>query len=107
MAKLTHLAEENSCYFLTSTTYERKPFLKIDKYAQTLCNIICNLRNREKMEWLGFVVMPEHFHLLIVPSSEVRVSWIMQEIKKGSARLINRDRFSGIQARARGSDLEF
>jgi putative transposase len=107
MAKLTHFAEENSCYFLTSTTYERKPFFKIDKYAQILCNIIYNLRNRQKMSLLGFVVMAEHFHLLIVPSSEVRISWIMQEIKKGSPRLMNRDRFSGIQGRARRSDVEF
>ena len=45
--------------------------------------------------------MPEHFHLLIVPSSGTKISWIMQEIKKGSARLINKDRFCRAQGRAR------
>lgn len=34
--------------------------------------------------------MPEHFHLLIVPRNGVKLSWLMQEIKKGSARLINK-----------------
>ena len=48
--------------------------------------------------------MPEHFHLLIVPGKEVKISWIMQEIKKGSARLINKDRFCRAQGRARLPD---
>jgi len=55
---------------------------------------------------LGFVIMPEHFHLLTVPSENVKVAWIMQEIKKGSARLINKDRRSQAQGRARLPDLE-
>lgn len=49
------------------------------------------------MSILGFVIMPEHVHLLIVPCSGVEISWIMQEIKKGSARLINKERFRQAQ----------
>ena len=104
MAKLPHFSIENSCYFLTSTTYERKPIFRNDNYAQILCNIIYNLRNNAKMSLLGFVIMPEHFHLLIVPSSGTKISWIMQEIKKGSARLINKDRVRRAQGRARLPD---
>ncbi len=55
---------------------------------------------------LGFVIMPEHFHLLTVPAENVKVAWIMQEVKKGSARLINRDRCSRAQGRARLHDVE-
>ena len=104
MGKLPHFSIENSCYFLTSTTYERKPIFRNDNYAQILCNIIYNLRNNAKMSLLGFVIMPEHFHLLIVPSSGTKISWIMQEIKKGSARLINKDRVRRAQGRARLPD---
>jgi len=104
MAKLIHFLEENSCYFLTSTTYQRKPLFRIDRYAEILCNIIYNLRKREKMLLLGFVVMPEHFHCLIIPSTGIKISWAMQEIKKGSSRLINKDRFSQTQGRARLPD---
>jgi REP element-mobilizing transposase RayT len=50
---------------------------------------------------LSFVIMPEHFHLLTVPAGNVNISWIMQEVKKGSARLINKGRFSRGQGRAR------
>jgi putative transposase len=99
--KLVHFVEENSCYFLTSTTHERKPVFNNHRYAEILCNIIYNLRNKERMLLLGFVIMPEHFHLLIIPNSGVKISWVMQEIKKGSARLINKDRFGRAQGRAR------
>jgi len=97
MAKLLHFTEGGSCYFLTSTISGRKPIFKNDKYAQILCNIIYNLRRKEKMSLLGFVIMPEHFHLLTVPAEGVKVGWMMQEIKKGSARLINKDRYSRAQ----------
>ena len=106
MGKLPHFSIENSCYFLTSTTNEKKPLFRNDKYVQILCNIIYNLRSKGKMSLLGFVIMPEHFHLLIVPSSGTKISWIMQEIKKGSARLINKDRFCRAQGRARLPDKE-
>lgn len=99
--KLIHFTEENSFYFVTSTTYRKKALFSNEKYAKILCNIIYNLRNRGKMLMLGFVIMPEHFHLLMAPSSGVRISWIMQEIKKGSARLINNEPFCRAQGRAR------
>lgn len=97
MSKLPHFLIENSSYFLTSTTYNRKPIFHNDHYAQILCNIIYNLRKREKMSLLGFVIMPEHFHLLIIPAKGIEIPWIMQEIKKGSARLINMERFGRAQ----------
>jgi REP element-mobilizing transposase RayT len=100
MAKLPHFTEDGSCYFLTSTTYGRKPLFKIDRFAQILCNIIYNLRNKGKLSLLGFVIMPEHLHLMLVPTRGVKISWIMQEIKKGSARLINRECFCRAQGRA-------
>ena len=102
--KLPHFQEEGLCCFLTSTTYGRKPLFRINQYAQILCNIIYNLRNKGKLSLLGFVIMPEHFHLLIMPRKGVKISWIMQEIKKGSARLINKDRFGRAQGRARLPD---
>ncbi len=38
---------------------------------------------------MGFVIMPDHLHLLIIPRGLINISFIMPEIKKGSARLIN------------------
>jgi len=90
MAKLTHYFEEGRCYFITSTTERRKNIFSKNENAQILSNILYNLRKRGKFFLLGFVLMPEHFHLLIVPRNGVKLSWIMQEIKKGSARLINK-----------------
>jgi len=89
MAKLKHFIMDGYCYFLTSTTERRKQIFSNFGNAQILCDIIYNLRKREKLFLLGFTIMPEHFHLIIIPKENIVVSWVMQEIKKGSARLIN------------------
>jgi len=89
MAKLQHFIAEGYGYFLTSTTEGGKQIFNDSGNAQILCNIIYNLRKREKFFLLGFTIMPEHFHLIVTPRGNIVVSWIMQEIKKGSARLIN------------------
>ncbi len=58
--------------------------------ATILLNVALNQRRRGRFYLLGFVIMPEHFHLLLVPRDGSELPFIMQEIKKGSARLINR-----------------
>ena len=60
--------------------------------AEILISIIYNQRLRKRFYLLEFVVMPEHLHLIIVLRGNNTISFIMQEIKKGSARLINRNR---------------
>jgi len=89
MAKLKHFIIDGYCYFLTSTTKWRKQIFNNFGNAQILCDIIYNLWRREKFFLLGFTIMPEHFHLIIIPKGNIVLSWVMQEIKKGSARLIN------------------
>ena len=90
MAKLPHFYLENHGYFITSTTEDRNPVFANEGNALVLWNVINNQRKRERFHLLGFVIMPDHLHIIIIPRGENRVSFIMQEIKKGSARLINR-----------------
>jgi len=90
MAKLPHFYLENQVYFITTTTEGRKPVFAKEEDALILWNVINNQRERERVHLLGFVIMPDHLHLVIIPRGGTRISFIMQEIKKGSARLINR-----------------
>ena len=60
--------------------------------ALILWSTINNQRQRDRFYLLGFVIMPDHLHLLIIPRGENKISFIMQEIKKGSARLINKSK---------------
>jgi len=89
VAKLPHILLDGYCYFVTTTIHERKPIFHDRENAHMLSQTIYNQRRKGRFYLLGFVIMPEHFHLMIVPQNKTKVSFIMQEIKKGSARLIN------------------
>ncbi len=78
MSKLAHFEIEGYCYLVAVTAI--------------VTGIVYIQRSRGRFYLLGFVVRPEHLHLLIVPRSSNKLGFIMQEIKKGSARLINRAR---------------
>jgi len=54
----------NEVYFWTSTIYQWKHLLKPDKYKQILTDSISNLCERGKIKVYGFVIMPNHIHLL-------------------------------------------
>ncbi len=90
MPKLTHFQAENTCYFVTTTTQGRQAVFIDQANCQLLCNLVYNLRAKGRLLVVGFAIMPEHFHLLVIPRGETTLSWIMQELKKSSARLINR-----------------
>ena len=92
MAKLSHFYLENQAYFITTTTQGRESVFASEENALILWNIINNQRERERFYLLGFVIMPDHLHLVIIPKGETKISFIMQEIKKGSSRLINRSK---------------
>ncbi len=90
MAKLQHYFQENGCYFVTTTTCGRSPVFTNSEYSLILWNLINYQREREALYLLGFVIMPDHLHLLIIPRGDIKLPWIIREIKKGSARLINK-----------------
>jgi putative transposase len=80
---------EGHCYFVTTTVSGRRPLFRNPENASILLQVIYNQRKRKRFYLLGFVIMPEHLHLMIVPRQGNELSFIMQEVKKGSARLIN------------------
>ncbi|MGH9432903.1 MAG: REP-associated tyrosine transposase [Terriglobia bacterium] len=54
-------------------------------------------RSRLGFGLYGYVLMPDHWHVLLWPSGVLTISWVLQDIKYVSARRINRSR------RTRGS----
>ena len=89
MGKLPHYCADSRCHFITATTYRRARVFADRNNATVLWKVLRNQRTRGRLHLLGFVIMPDHLHLLLMPRG-VEVGFIMQEIKKGSARLINR-----------------
>jgi putative transposase len=95
MPKLPHFDAKDEAYFVTTTTQGRRPVFATEESALILWSMISQQRDRGRFELLAFAIMPDHLHLIIIPQGATSVPFIMQEIKKGSARLINKARGKG------------
>ena len=73
----------DSTYFITASTFEKACLLQSERMAGLLINVLSHYRQRGKYELHEFVVMPNHFHLLITPISPVTLEKAIQFIKGG------------------------
>jgi putative transposase len=67
-------------YFVTSNTAGRKPFFRHERWAKLFIEVLCGYRP-ERFLLHSFVVMPDHFHVLITPHESLERS--VQCIKGG------------------------
>jgi putative transposase len=56
--------EQRHIAFFTATILEWKPLLKPDKYKNILLESLKFLVQKERVKVYGFVIMPNHLHLL-------------------------------------------
>jgi putative transposase len=54
-------------YFVTSSTFQKKALLQSERTARLFIETLLDYRSQRKYELHEFVVMPDHFHLLITP----------------------------------------
>lgn len=71
----------NSTYFVTASCYEKQRLLQSDRMAQLFLDVLCHYREQRKYLLHEFVVMPNHFHLLITPGETLERA--MQLVKGG------------------------
>ena len=72
-----------STYFVTSSTWEKKHILQSERMAGLLIDVLQNYRAQRKFLLHEFVIMPNHFHLLINPLEGTTLERAMQLIKGG------------------------
>ncbi|AFM05805.1 transposase [Bernardetia litoralis DSM 6794] len=90
MTSATDLYEHRYIAFFTATTLNWKYLLRPDKYKDLILKSLEFLVTKQRIELYGFVIMPNHIHLLwrIVPpytKEEVQrdfLKYISQHIKK-------------------------
>ena len=81
-------------YFVTSSTFQKKAQLQSERMASLLIATLIEYRNRQKYEIHEFVVMPDHFHLLITPivTLERAIQLIKRWLFISSWKIISRSR---------------
>jgi putative transposase len=75
-------------HFITSSCYRRQPWLGTPRRRDLFLTVLEQVRRRYQFVVVGYVVMPEHIHLLISEPQERTPSTAMQALKLAFARRV-------------------
>jgi putative transposase len=73
-------------HYITSSCYHRRPWLGSARRRDLFLSVFEAMRKKYAFVVVGYVVMPEHFHLLISEPQCADPSVVIQAIKIGFAR---------------------
>lgn len=91
---MTHLrrrVKAPGTYFVTSNTWQRRPLFLKEPPAALFLECLFHYRNQGNFLLHEFVLMPDHFHLLLTPEQGIALERAMQLIKGGSSRRIGKE----------------
>jgi putative transposase len=91
MSKLPHRTGPGRTYFISSATWERRELFRVPKVAEILVQRILACRDKDAYLLHEFVVMPNHFHLLLTPDETTSLEKAVQLIKGGSSHKIHQE----------------
>ena len=90
--KLIRIYGRGHLHFITFSCYRRVPFLRSVRAKNVFVQILDEVRNRYVFSLVGYVVMPEHVHLLIGEPAKGTPSTVVQVLKQRVSRRLRRKR---------------
>jgi putative transposase len=91
-----HGVTREGTYFVTASAFEKRCLLQSERMARLLIEVLFHYHKQDKYHLHEFVVMPNHFHVLITPISPATLEKTVQFIKGGfSYRARKELRFNG------------
>ncbi len=69
-SRLQRSDEPNQIHFVTFSCYRRLQFFRHDSVKLTFINAMKRCREKFDIRWIGYVIMPEHVHLLVAPQAK-------------------------------------
>jgi len=91
MAKPTRAPQSCRCFFITSSTWERRALFRSEPMAKLFLQVLFHYRGEGKFLLHQFVLMPDHFHLLITPDSKLSLERAVQFVKGGYSFRANKE----------------
>ena len=88
MPRQQHYYGLNHLHFLTASTYRRARLFDSNRFRVHFVRTLHQLRQQQNFRIIGWVLMPEHFHLLLWPSECADPSVIVQSLKARTAKFI-------------------
>jgi putative transposase len=91
LSRIQRRVRQAGVYFVTSHTWQRRELFRQGKPIDILLDQILDCRDRRFYRLHAFVLMPNHFHLLLTPGQATSLEKAMQMIKGGSAFRIRKE----------------
>lgn len=85
-SRLKRFYGSGDLHFITSSCYQRQPLLDTPERRDLFLAVFESVRQKYGLVVVGYVVMPEHFHLLISEPEKGTPSTVVQALKLGFAR---------------------
>jgi putative transposase len=79
-------------HFVTFSCYRRRPLLGTRRARDAFVKILDQVRSRYGFQLVGYVVMPDHVHLLISEPRKANPSKVLQVLKQKLSRCLHRGR---------------
>ncbi len=86
VTNLRHYDNLNTARFLTFSCYHRFRLFSNDKVIQIFLEELGRVKENHGLRLLGYVVMPEHVHLVVWPPDGLSLGPVIGELKSWSAR---------------------
>jgi putative transposase len=86
MPKLKHYDNLGTARFVTFCCYHLAPYLNDRLTCQLLIKHIDDARFKHGFKLMGYVIMPEHVHLVMLPPDDMKLGLVIREIKSLMAR---------------------
>src|SRR6516162_8642518 len=83
---LYRFQQSKHLHFITFSCYRRLPYLKSDRAKRLFEQALEQVRRQYRMYVIGYVVMPEHVHLLVTEPERETLAVVIQAIKQSVAR---------------------
>ena len=78
-----HVKAGARTFFVTSSVWSTQNLLQSDRAARLFLRVLYDYRAQAKFRLHDFVVMPDHFHLLLTIGSEITIERAVQFVKGG------------------------
>lgn len=90
MPRLRRINATDYPYFATTRVHDGTAIFSVAENADIMLSAIYHWRRLGRYYLLGFVIMPDHLHLLIQPRGQDTMSSIMQSLKGYASWAINK-----------------
>lgn len=77
-------------YYITTVVYGRLPIFTRPSFVIPLIDSLNYYRHQQEFRLVGYVIMPDHLHLVIWPYGQTTVSEIMRDYKEFTSKRIIR-----------------